>query len=181
MIREFLIRQIDLIGRQRALDRRLRHPTARLLAGLCCLGVAGRHLGLILGPLARMALLRPRLDHRLGAGDLGQPLLAPRQFLGDLHPVRHLGLIGRLRLAQQIGHFGLQLRLDPACVLIRQRAVAAGVGVDLGAIQRHGAELQHPHLAGHAEHLNEQRLDLSAGSGGGNWRWCRGRDARWRR
>ena len=124
-----------------------------------------------------MALLRPRLDHRLGAGDLGQPLLPPRQFLGDLHPVRHLGLIGRLRLTQQIGHFGLQLRLDLARVLIRQRAVAAGIGVDLGAIQRHRAELQHPHLAGHAEHLHEQRLDLLAGSGGGNvamvsWSGC---------
>src|SRR4051812_49189181 len=65
---EFLVRQIDLIGRQRALDRRLRYPTARLLACLCCLGIAGCHLGLVLGPLARMALLRPRLDHRLGAG-----------------------------------------------------------------------------------------------------------------
>ena len=43
---------------------------------------------------------------------------------------------------------------------MRQRAVTAGVGVDLGAIERHGAELQHPHLAGHAEHLHEQRLDL---------------------
>jgi len=53
-----------------------------------------------------MALFCPRPDHRLGASDLGQPLLAPRQFLGHLHPVRYLGLIGDLRLTQRIGHFG---------------------------------------------------------------------------
>jgi hypothetical protein len=97
-----------------------------------------------------MALFRPRLDHCLGARDLGQPLLPPRQFLGHLQPVRHIRLISRLRLTQQIGDFGLQLRLDLPRVLVRQRAVAAGVGVDFGAIQRHGAELEHPHLAGHA-------------------------------
>jgi hypothetical protein len=74
------------------------------------------HLGLILRPLARIALLCPCLDHRLGAGDLGQPLLPPREFLGDLHPVRHLGLIGRLRLTQQIGHFGLLIGLKTCCV-----------------------------------------------------------------
>jgi hypothetical protein len=32
--------------------------------------------------------------------------------------------------------------------------------LDLGAIQRHRAELQHPHLAGYAEHLHKQRLNL---------------------
>ena len=32
--------------------------------------------------------------------------------------------------------------------------------MDLGAIQRHRAQFQNPHLARHAEHLHEQRLDL---------------------
>jgi len=45
-------------------------------------------------------------------------------------------------------------------MLIRQRAVTAGVGVDLGPIQCHRAQLQHTHLACHAQHLHEQRLDL---------------------
>jgi hypothetical protein len=38
--------------------------------------------------------------------------------------------------------------------------VTAGIGVQLGAIQRHRAQLQHAHLAGHRQHLYEQRLDL---------------------
>ncbi len=114
----------------------------------------------MLGPLPREALLRPRLDHRLGAGDLGQPLLAQRQFLGNLHPVGNVRPVNRFGFPQQIGHLRLQLRLDLVGVLIRQRAVAASVGVDLGAVQRHRAELQHPDLAGHAEHVNEQLLDL---------------------
>src|SRR4051812_19883140 len=46
-------------------------------------------------------------------------------------------------------------------MLIRQRAVAAGIGVDLGAVERDRAQLQHPDLAGELQHLNEQRLDLS--------------------
>src|SRR5205809_7879831 len=39
---------------------------------------------------------------------------------------------------------------------IRERAMAAGVGVDLGAVQRHCAQLQNPHRTGHAEHPHEQ-------------------------
>ena len=112
---------------------------------------------------------------------LRQPLLTPRQFLGDRHAVRDIRLIRRLGLRHQIGHFGLQLRLDLARVLIRQRAVPAGVGVDLGAVQRHRAHLQHAHLAGQQQHLHEQRLDLLAESAAGTWRSCRDRDARWRR
>ena len=54
----------------------------------------------------------------------------------------------------------LQLRFDLARMLVRQRAVPAGVGVDLRAVQRHRAHLQHAHLARQQQHLNEQRLDL---------------------
>jgi hypothetical protein len=43
-----------------------------------------------------MTLLSPRLDPRLCPPDLGQPRLAPRQFLGYRHPV------GRLRLIRSI-------------------------------------------------------------------------------
>jgi hypothetical protein len=53
-----------------------------------------------------------------------------------------------------------QLHLDLAGTLVRQGTMAAGVGVDLGAIQRHRTQLQHPHLARHDQHLYEQRLDL---------------------
>src|SRR5258707_8546660 len=45
--------------------------------------------------------------------------------------------------------------LDLAGVLVRQRAVPAGVGVDLGAVQRNGAHLEHPHLARQLQHLHE--------------------------
>ena len=45
-------------------------------------------------------------------------------------------------------------------MLIGQRAVAAGIGVDLGAVERHRAHLEHAHLARHRQHLDEQSLDL---------------------
>jgi hypothetical protein len=54
-------------------------------------------------------------------------------------------LIRRLNFCHQFGHFGLQLGLDLAGMLIGQRAVAAGIGVDLGAIQRWSAPLEALH------------------------------------
>ena len=142
------------------LDRRLGHATAGLLPGRRRLGRPLRHLGIMRGLLARMALLRPRFDRGFCAGNRRQTLLAPRQFLRDLHPVRHVRLIGRLGFRHQRGHLGLELRLDLARVLIRQRPVTTGIGVDLGSVQRHRPQLQHAHLAGQAQHLSEQRLDL---------------------
>jgi hypothetical protein len=53
------------------------------------------------------------------------------------------------------------LCLDLACMLIGQRAVAAGIGVDLGSVQRHRAHLQHADLARQQQNLDEQRLAIS--------------------
>ena len=69
-------------------------------------------------------------------------------------------LVRRLGLGHQLGHFGLQLRLDLARMLVRQRAMTTGVGVDLRAIQRHRAHLQDAHFPRHAQNLDEQSLDL---------------------
>ena len=107
-----------------------------------------------------MPLLRPRLDRCPRLGELRQALLPSRQFLGDRHPVRHLRLIRRLGAGHEFGHLGLQPCLDLARVLVRQRAVAAGVGVDLGPIERHRAHLQHAHLARQHQHLDKELLDL---------------------
>src|SRR4051812_39082260 len=106
------------------------------------------------------AFLGPRLDLGSGLGEFRQALLAPRQFIGDRQAIGNVRLIGRLGLGQQVGHLGLQLRLDPAGMLIRQCAVAAGIGVNLGAVERHRAHLEHAHRARHRQHLDEQTLDL---------------------
>jgi hypothetical protein len=81
----------------------------------------------------------------------------------------HIGLIGRFSLCQQIGHFRLELRFDLASMLVGQRAVSAGIGVDLGAIQRHRTHLQHPHFTGQFQPSRassiRSRHDLGPGSG----------------
>jgi hypothetical protein len=51
-------------------------------------------------------------------------------------------------------------RLDLAGMLMRQRAVAAGVGVDLRAVEADRSHLQHAHLARQQQNLNEQSFDL---------------------
>ena len=98
----FLVGEIDLIGaRAGSFHRRSLapdHPASCL--SVSCLRLTLRHPGLILGPLTRMALRRSRLDHRLCADDLGQPLLAPCQLLGNLHPVGNVGLVSRLGAPQ---------------------------------------------------------------------------------
>ena len=114
----------------------------------------------MLGLFARMALFGPRLDFRARCSDLTQTLFAPRQFVGNRQAVRKVRRVRRLGFAQQIGDFGLQLRLDLAGVLIRQRAVAAGVGVDFRAVEADRSHLQHADLARQQQNLNEQRFDL---------------------
>jgi hypothetical protein len=91
-------------------------------------------LGFVVGPFARMALVRPCLDRCLCAGDRRQTSLTPCQFLEDRHPVPHVRLMRRFGLRHQLRHLGLQLRFDLTRELIRQRAVTAGIGVDLGVI-----------------------------------------------
>ena len=106
-----------------------------------------------------MANLRPRLDRRPGLGDAGQTRRAPRQLFGHRHPVRHVRRVGRFRQRRQFRNLGLQLHLDPAGMLPGQRAVPAGVGMYLGPVQRHRAQLQHPGLARQQQNLDEQGLD----------------------
>ena len=69
-------------------------------------------------------------------------------------------MIRRFGFRQKFSHFRFQLRLYFTRVLIRQRAVAAGVGVDLGPVQRHRAHFQHAHLARQLQDLDELPLDL---------------------
>ena len=135
----------------------------------------------MLGLLARKALLGPRLDLRLGRGNAGQALLAPGQLFRHRHPVRHIRLIGGLRQRHQLRDLGLQLRFELARMLIGQRAVPAGVGVNLGAVQRHRAQLEQPGLPRQHQDLRRTAPRSPRETGAGTWRWCRGRDDRWRR
>ncbi len=173
--------QIDLVLRPGPGHRRLGWTAARLAARLLGLLRARLELRLVLGPFPLKAFARPRLDHRLGLGDAGQTILAPGQFLGHRHPVGHIRPIGRLRQRHQLRHLGLQPGFELAGVFPRQRAVPARVGVHLGAVQRHRAELQHPGFPGQQQHLDEQPFDPGRENAAGTRRWYRGRDDRWPR
>jgi hypothetical protein len=160
MMRDSSSVRIDLIVRQRSFARRLRRLAARLLTRRRLSRLARRHFCFVFRRLARVALLGARLDRRARLGDLAQTLLAQRQFVGDRHAVGNIRLVRRLGLGHQIGDLGPQLRLDLARVLIRKRAVSAGVGVDFRAVQPDRSHLQNAHLARKQQHLDEQLLDL---------------------
>src|SRR3546814_9734298 len=72
--------------------------------------------------LAFEALLGTGLELRARLGQFLQPVLAPRQLFRDRHAIGIIGLIRRLRLGHEFGHFGLQLRLDLAGTLIGKRS-----------------------------------------------------------
>ena len=65
------------------------------------------------------------------------------QDQGDRHAVRDVHLVRRFCLGHEIGHFGLQLGRQLARMVIGQRAVPAGIGVDLGPVEPDRAQLQH--------------------------------------
>ena len=104
-------------------------------------------------------VLGPRSDHRIGRS-------ARRSSSGTDIP-SHIRAIGRLRQRHQ-------LRGLLAGVFPRQRAVPARVGVHLGAVQRHRAELAP---------RPPRRTALRSGreNAAGTRRWYRGRDDRWPR
>lgn len=110
--------------------------------------------------LARMTFLGARFDLRTRFGDLAQTLLAPRQFVGNRHPIGDVRRVRRLGFGHETGDFGLQLRLDLACMFIGKRAVPARVGMNFRTVEPDRTHLQHAHLACEQQHLNEQPLDL---------------------
>jgi hypothetical protein len=104
--------------------------------------------------------LNPRFDLRLGGGNRRQTLLAAAEFFGQVHTVRQVLGVSRFRPLDQFRHFGLELGLQLLGVAVTHRTVARGVGMHLGPVQAHRAQLQHPHLPGVAQHLHEDCLDL---------------------
>ncbi len=159
-MREVFIGQVDLVVRARPLDWRFGRLAARLFSARLRLRLTRRELGFVLRLLARMAFLGSRLDLRPHLGQLAQTLLAPRQFVRYRHAVGNVRLVRRFGFGHQIGDLGFQLRLDLAGMLMRQRAVPAGVGVDLRTVQRHRPHFQNAHLPRQLQHLNEQSFDL---------------------
>ncbi len=156
----FFVGEIDLVAWPRPFERRRGRFSARLLA--CRLGFFRPrcHFLRVFCLLALKTLFCPRLQLGTGFSQLLQALVAQRQFVWYRHAVGNVGGVGGLRLGQQFGDLGFQLRLDLARAPIRKRAVAAGIGMDLGAIQANRAQPHHAHLARQQQHLHEQLLDL---------------------
>jgi len=74
--------------------------------------------------------------------------------------IRHVRTVFRFRQGQLFGHFLLQPGFELAGVLMGERAVARGIGVNLGAIERHRTQFQQAHLARQHQHFDEDAPDL---------------------
>jgi len=97
--------------------------------------------GLATGLLAGFRRARFNLGFSLFHG--GQAVLPALEFFGQVDAVGEVGLVGFLRLREQVLHFGFELDFELLNVAEREGAVARGVGVNpfdfaqdrLGAVQ----------------------------------------------
>ena len=148
------VSEVDLIVGTRSWGGRL----GWLAAGLSTVGFlrrAGVELGLMVGLLSGGALGRPLFDLNLGRGDRCQAILAALDLHGHAHAVGDVGPIGLLGHCQQLLNLALELGLNDLGMPIGQRAMAAGVRVDLD-----GAEAIELLLAGDLQHLDKGVLKL---------------------
>jgi hypothetical protein len=105
--------------------------------------------------LALKALHRPGCDPDLGLCHRQEPLLPAFDLGRQAHAIGDVCPVGLLRQGQQFLYFVFELRFDLLDVPMRERAVARGVGVNLGAIQADGAQLQQLHLLRQFQHLHK--------------------------
>ena len=82
------------------------------------------------------------------------------EHFGQAHALRDIGCVGLLGKSEQLLDFPFQLDFEFDDVAMRECAVTRCVGVYLGAVQTHGAELEQFHLCGHFQHLNKQPREL---------------------
>src|SRR5580658_360000 len=111
-----------------------------------------------------------QLKAQLGLADLLQAALAARQLLGQFIAAPSLAV---LRILFNIGLFGvgqqridllLQARLGLVHVLVAHRLVLAGLGLDLGSIAGHMAQLHQSSLGTQKQSLRErtrERLQMT--------------------
>jgi hypothetical protein len=74
-------------------------------------------------------------------------------------------LIRRIGFAIRSANSAFSRALPLARMVVIQRTVAAGIGIDRRPVEPDRAQLQHTHLVGQQQYLHEQRLDQTRG----NW------------
>ena len=108
-----------------------------------------------------ITFLGPGGDLGLGFSHGGETVFASPDFCRQVDTIGDIGLVGLFRQGEQFLHFGLQLCFQLLNVPVRERAVARGVGLHLGAVQADIAEFEQFHFPGQFEHLNEQLRELA--------------------
>jgi hypothetical protein len=131
---------------------------------LLCLRRLGPGLLGFLVPLTCRSGCGFRLHLLAGLADPGQPALLVPQLLRQLTAALALAVLAILLGVEDLGlphqgiDFLLQLLLSPEHPLMTHGFVLGGIGLHLGAIQRHMAQAHHPGLLTQAEDRNEHTL-----------------------
>ena len=165
------VAQIALRGRSRRPGRRLR----MLALGTTTALLPRRHLGLIGLPLRRRPRLRLRLQTATGRIELVAQGLAAGNLLRQRLRIILASHVRRLRPAQQRRDLAFQLGDQRTRALVPHRAMLAGVGLELGAVDAHQAYAQQLQLLGQKKNLQEALPTPQRSSPAGSARSCRGR------
>ena len=112
---------------------------------------AALDVGVALALLDALACFNDRLQANLASLNLSR----------DVHLwLFGFGRVGGLRALQQRIDLGLQFGFGLLHALKAHRLVAAGVGLELGAVDGHSAQLDQTHLASELDHLHKQLAQL---------------------
>ena len=114
-----------------------------------------RHLGLIGLALRRRTRLRLRLQAATGRIELVAQGLAAGNLLRQRLGIVLASHVRRLRPPQQFRDLPFQLGDQRARALVPHRAMLAGVGLELGAVDAHQAYAQQLQLLGQKQNLQE--------------------------
>eukprot|EP01137_Pigoraptor_chileana_P003911 Opistho-2@44819 len=114
---------------------------------LVVLAASARGIGFLL------ALLQPQLGRRDGGQAIGPAL----DLAGDVDVgLVLLQIVGRLRSVEQAVNLGFEFGLGLEHALVAHGLVTARIGLELGAVHRHGAQFDQSALTRQANNLNEQ-------------------------
>jgi hypothetical protein len=132
----------------------------RLFAGFGCFLFARFLLGVECGFLARVARLRAGFDLGFRCRDGGQLIFPAGNLGGDVLAFGQVAPVSLFGLGEQFLGFVFELGFELAGVPIGQGAVAAGVGMQFGAVEAERAEAGELVGLGNFQDLYEERLKL---------------------
>lgn len=138
--------------------------------------VALAYFGVVSSLLGCIAFLGPGFSDGFRLAQVGRPLLAKGDFIGDDQPLGHFRLLGLLGEGEQPVDLRAQVAVEFEQTFVTDRTALGGISVDFGAVQADVSQGQHPNFLGVQEDMHKRGLAVLAERFCGSWPWCHDQD-----